>query len=74
MKVELDRDDLVNLVKGVYPSYEIMDIEVIKMNGRYVGGFHDKWVWNEKFDNHLTEIDLWDMYILCRDSWGKIKK
>jgi len=69
MKVELDRDDLVSLVKGTYPSYEIMDSPLIRLSGKYVGGFHDKWVWNDKFSPVLTEDNLWEMYNICKDSW-----
>ncbi len=44
MKVDLDKNDLINLVKGTSPSYELMDHPLISRNGQYRGGFDDRWV------------------------------
>lgn len=69
MKVELTREDLTNLVKGSDPNYSVMDHPMVKTNGSYTGGHHDKWDWNYSFDDSLTEQQLWELYVLCRDSW-----
>lgn len=71
MKVELTKKDLVCLVKGTSPNYDVMNNETIKKCGRYVGGFHDKWDWEYGFGDDLTDQQLWDMYILCRNSWNR---
>ena len=69
MKLDLSKEGLTHLVKGVYPDYSVMDDPLIKKSGIYIGGFHDKWEWNSGFENHLTEEELWKMYNKCRDSW-----
>lgn len=69
MQVELTRVDLVALVKGTSPYYNVMEAPIVKRCGSYIGGHHDKWDWNYKFDTGLSEQQLWDLYILCRDSW-----
>lgn len=44
MRVNLDRQDLVNLVKSIQPSYE--NLEYFKPYGYYIGGFDDKFIWD----------------------------
>lgn len=41
MVVDLDRKDIVSLLKGVEPSYEIME-KIPKDLGSYTGGFVDR--------------------------------
>ena len=41
MVVDLDRKDIVSLLKGVEPSYEIME-NIPKDLGSYTGGFVDR--------------------------------
>lgn len=69
MIVDLDREDLVALVKGTSPNYKVMDDPIIKRAGRYIGGFHDKWEWNLSASDDYNEEELWHMYITCRHSW-----
>ncbi len=66
MICDLKKDDLVNLVKGTSPHYELMDNPLVKRCGSYIGGFHDRWDWNNHFDEDITEQQLWDLYILCK--------
>ena len=68
MRLELDKSDLVSLVKGSVPNYSVMEKPLISISGIYNGSY-DKWEWNYKFEEKLTEQELLDMYILCRDSW-----
>lgn len=44
MTVELDREDLLSLVKGKTPFYSVFEVPLVKNNGRWVGGHVDKWI------------------------------
>jgi len=70
MTLELSKRDLVSLVKGVEPHYDVMDNFIVKKCGSYIGGFNDRWVWSPSNLNELTEHQLLHLYILCRDSWS----
>lgn len=70
MKVELTKQDLISLVKGIEPYYSVFDNPIVKKCGSYAGGFSSGWDWDEYRLEELTENELWDLYILCRDSWG----
>jgi len=65
MKVELTKADLISLVKGTTPSYKAMQNPIVKANGSYTGGHHDKWDWDFFFDKSLTEQQLWELYMIC---------
>ena len=67
MTVELSRKDLVHLVYGIHPPYDVFEHPLVKRSGTYIGGFVDKWQWNSGFDVNLSENDLWSLYLLCRD-------
>ncbi len=67
MNVELDKAGLISLVRGTCPNYHIMEEILISQAGRYVGGFHDKWEWNDL--NHFTEQQLKAIYDNCVWSW-----
>lgn len=45
MNVELDRKDIISLLRGTTPAYSVMD-KIPKELGSYVGGFVDSWQWN----------------------------
>ena len=67
MKVELDREDLINLIKGTEPTHELMEHPSIKQLGTYTGGMDDDWSWgrNESFD-HLNNAQLLKLYYLLK--------
>lgn len=69
MKVDLSRKDLINLVKGTQPNYNAMENEIVKKCGSFSGSY-GRWDWSYGFGEDLTEQQLWNMYILCRDSWN----
>lgn len=69
MTVTLDKKDLVSLVLGSYPSYELMSHFLIKDMGDYIGGFSDKWSWNNRKLNEVSEEVLWDIYQRCKNNW-----
>lgn len=68
MEVTLSRKDLINLIKGTTPYYSVQGDPIVSASGYFTGGFHDKWTWSG-FSDTLTEKELWNTYILCRDSW-----
>lgn len=41
---ELDRQDLIKLIKGSHVQHEMMNHPQIKLFGFYRGGMHDEWV------------------------------
>ena len=53
MVVDLDRKDIVSLLKGVEPRYEIME-KIPKDLGSYTGGFVDRWSWSFSEDADYT--------------------
>lgn len=73
MTINLSKTDLINLVKGIKPSYDILDNPLIKNNGYYIGGFVDNWYWNNNLEN-LSEEQLFEIYQLSKNSWSYLDK
>jgi hypothetical protein len=70
MNVDLKQEDLVSLVKGTTPNYSVLDHPLVRGRGRWTGGHVDRWDWN--YTVHLMKEDeLWGLYLICRESWGK---
>lgn len=65
MLVEIDRKDIIRLIRGTSPSYEKMGIFVNAGLGYYVGGFSDRWEWeydwSAKWDSYSSK-ELYDLY------------
>ena len=65
MQVELSKKDIVNLLRGVEPSYDKMrTVENIGL-GHYTGGFDDSFKWNyqsSKCWNKYSEEELFNLY------------
>jgi hypothetical protein len=64
LQVELDRFEIISLIKGICPSYSLIT-ELQNMGfGRYVGGFVEKWEWtqNDKFWKKYSIEQLFDIY------------
>jgi len=70
MTVELDREDIISLLKGTKPNYPVMN-KIPKQLGYYVGGFVEDWRWNNIDENNTTYTDeyLYNMYLMCKNSW-----
>lgn len=56
MEVELDKRDIIHLLRGVEPSYDKMRIIEDMGLGYYTGGFKDEFNWQ------YTNYHLWDKY------------
>lgn len=65
---ELDTNDLINLVNGSVPNYQIMNNQLISKNGWFSGSCGE-WNWNSLDD--LTKDELIQIYQLCKNSWKK---
>lgn len=69
MNVELDRKDIISLLRGTTPAYSVMD-KIPKELGSYVGGFVDSWQWNYISENvSYSDEQLYDLYLMCKNSW-----
>lgn len=56
MKIEVDKTDIINMIRGTSLSYEKIDRFLSLGLGYYVGGFDDSWYWNDKWSS------AWDLY------------
>jgi hypothetical protein len=63
----LDKEDLISLLKGTVPNYSIMNNPLIDNNG-YFNGSYGTWNWYSKIEN-LDEETIFKMYMLCKESW-----
>lgn len=71
MKVDLDKKDIISLLRGSCPNYSVMN-KIPKDLGSYVGGFVDDWKWNYiSEDISYSEEYLYDLYLICKNSWIK---
>ena len=68
MVVDLTAEDLVNLVKGTSPSFDLFDNEVVKRCGFYNGSY-GTWSWKIHAIESLDDKDIYALYVLCRDCY-----
>jgi hypothetical protein len=68
MLVELDKRDLSLLVMGTKPYYSLFEHPQVKGRGKYYDQTAN-WDWNTTKLQELSEQELYDLFILCRDSW-----
>ena len=70
MKVELNRQDIIAMLKGTCPNFTVMN-SIPEELGYFGGnGFDPQWHWNNFSTNvKYTDQELYEMYIMCRDSW-----
>jgi len=71
MNIDLNKKDLINLVKGTSPYYDEMEHPLVQANGSYTGGFVDKWSWNRYDLEELSKKDLWRLYNIVENGWEK---
>ena len=68
MNVELDRKDIISLLRGTSPAWSVMD-KIPKELGSYVGGFVDGWHWNYISENvPYSDEYLFNLYLICKNS------
>ena len=69
MLIEVDKKDLVSLVYGTAPYYDIFEVPLVKKCGEWIGGMADKWDWSYSELQSLSEQELYDLYLMCKKSW-----
>ena len=69
MIVDLDRKDIISLLTGSQPNYNVMD-KIPEELGYYVGGFVNDWRWNDISENvSYSDEQLYDLDLMCKNSW-----
>ena len=71
MTLDLDKNDLIALVTGTSPYYDIMENDVVKKAGDYCGGMNDHWRWKNYALLEMSEEELFSLYQMCKNSWKK---
>lgn len=66
MKVDLNKQDLISLIKGVTLKHDLVKNPAVQSVCYYVGGFNDRWYWDNGSLNQLSESELWEIYQLCK--------
>ena len=69
INAKLDYMDVINMIRGTYPPYKLMD-ELTKLGfGSYCSGFHDKWYWtyaSSEAWRKLTLTQLFSLYLILK--------
>ncbi len=69
MIIKVDKEDLINLVRGTSPNnYDLFEHETVKKCGRF-NGSQGSWHWNNTELKELTKIQLYDLYRMCKSSF-----
>ena len=66
MNLNLDKEDLISLVKGSCPYYSLFNHPVVKACGQYSD--NRGWSWREGELEKLDENQLFVLYELCKNS------
>lgn len=61
---DLTKEDLINLVNRVSPSYDLFENKTVKECGDYNGSY-GTWYWMNHKLGELSDSELWDLYQLC---------
>lgn len=67
MVVDLSREDIINLLKGTSPGWDVMD-KIPEGLGYEVGGFVGMWEWHISANNPYTDEELFELYLMCKNS------
>ncbi len=65
MMVVLEHEDLVNLVCGTHPNYDLFS--ELNMYGDY--SETRGWVWKKYSLKSVSDDELWEMYYKIKKSW-----
>jgi len=76
MKAELQKRDLIFLIRNTVPPRHMVDGDhLINKCGTYIsyqsylGVFTLRWEWYDLALQNLTEEELWQIYTICRDAY-----
>lgn len=62
MTIKVNKKDLVNLITGASPSFDLINQFTEMGIGNYIGGHADRWSWNRTTLETLNEDDLLEIY------------
>lgn len=65
MEVNLDRADILSLIKGSFVPYEMMENEIIKKMGSFSGSY-GRWTWNGS-DTNASNEKLLELYYKLKE-------
>jgi len=68
MKLDLDKTGLTSLVCGISPNFSLFENALVKRCGAYNGSY-GTWSWDDDELEKLTEHQLYDLYLLCKNSY-----
>ena len=63
--IDLDKEDLIALVKGFDPTYEQMEHPLCKKNGTFSGSY-GRWDWNYDAFKDSSEQELYNFYLYLK--------
>lgn len=63
--IDLDKKDLMALVKGFDPTYEQMEHPLCKNNGTFSGSY-GRWDWNYDAFKDSSEQELYNFYLYLK--------
>ena len=66
MKVELEKRDIIHLLRGVEPSYDKMGLIEDMELGNYTGGFEDRFEWKYAMSvcwDKYSDEKLFELYL-----------
>lgn len=72
--LELDISDLIAMVRGITPSYNVMNHPHIKHLGTIVGGHGEQWIWHDHLLMQCSNYTLYGIYLICRNGWREINE
>lgn len=67
MVVNLNRDEIIALLKTTRRKYGVDISELADKCGYYERGFNNLWVWNDYIDNYITDEQIYEIYLNCRE-------
>lgn len=68
MKLDLDKADLISLVKGTDPNLNVMEHPKIRSRGGYREP-EGRWDWDYNVFKDCAEEEIWAVYQICKNSW-----
>jgi len=69
MTIELDRKGLEILVAGSQPYYNEFDNPLVKKAGHDYSDQYGRTSWRSL--QNLTDDELYQLYLICRNSWSQ---
>lgn len=69
IQIKLDKEDLISLVIGKPPYYNQFENPLVKQCGSYTGGMAERWDWKTHELEKLSEEQLYELYVICKNSW-----